>query len=138
MEDRIPINRIATRIIELDPDREGGMVDCYLEDYDDAFAEYLRLRERVEAASAPKVEKPTKDAREIYEQKKREDARARQEARRIERAKARIPEIEAKLEELEEELFGDAASDYVRAAEIEKEKEKLEEELMELYELTID
>ena len=136
--DRYFINSLATRILELSPESERGMLDIVLEDYDDAYAEYLRLRERVEAASAPKEEKPRQDAREIYEQKKREDAKARQEARRIERAKARIPEIEAKLEELEAELFGEAASDYVRAAEIEKEKEALEEELMELYELTLD
>ena len=41
------------------------------------------------------------------------------------------------LASLEEELFGEAASNYVRAAEIEEEKAKIEEELLELYELVI-
>ena len=44
---------------------------------------------------------------------------------------------EARIAELEEELFGDAASNYVRAAEIEEEKSKLEEELLLLYELVM-
>ena len=51
--------------------------------------------------------------------------------------KQRIPELESRLAELEEELFGDAASDYVRAAEIEEEKAKIENELLELYELVM-
>ena len=135
--DRYFINSVATRIIELAPDTERGMLDCVLEDYDDAYAEYLALRERVRA-SVPVVEdKKSADGREAYEQKKRESRERRGEERRIERAKARIPKIEAELEALEEELFGEAASDYVRAAEIEEKKAALEAELMELYELTM-
>ncbi|MBR2930389.1 MAG: ABC-F family ATP-binding cassette domain-containing protein [Clostridia bacterium] len=135
--DRYFINSIATRIIELAPGMPHGMMDCVLEDYDDAYAEYLRLRERIHA-EIPKEEKRTTDSREEYEAKKRENARRRGEERRLERARARIPEIEAELERLEEELFGEAASDYKRAAEIEEEKARLEEELMELYELVMD
>jgi hypothetical protein len=45
--------------------------------------------------------------------------------------------LEARIAELEEELFGEAASNYVRAAEIEEEKSRLEEELLELYELVM-
>ena len=52
-------------------------------------------------------------------------------------AKERIPKLEERIMELEEELFGDAASNYVRAAQIEEEKAKIEEELLELYELVM-
>ena len=38
---------------------------------------------------------------------------------------------------LDEELFGEAAADYVRAAEIDKRKTEIEEELLELYELVM-
>ena len=44
-------------------------------------------------------------------------------------------ELEAELESLEEELFGPAASDYLRAAEIDKRKNEVEERLMEIYEI---
>ena len=135
--DRYFINSVATRIIELAPDTERGMLDCVLEDYDDAYAEYLALREKVRATKPEAEDKKNADGREAYEQKKRESRERRGEERKIERAKARIPKIEEELEALDAELFGDAASDYVRAAEIEAKKAELEAELMELYELTM-
>ena len=137
--DRYFINRIATRIIELDPDRDGGMVDCVLEESDDAFAEYLRLREirlRDAAASEVRVER-VRDSKADFEQKKRENAERRALEKKIERAKKRIEELEAEAERLDEELFGPAASDYVRAAEIDKRKSEIDEELLELYELVM-
>jgi len=138
--DRYFINRIATRIIELDPDRDGGMVDCELEDYDDAFAEYLRLREirlRDAAPLAPKASAAASSSKLDYEQKKREAAERRSLEKKKERAKKKIEELESEVEKLNEELFGSAATDYVRAAEIEKRKEEIDEELLELYELVM-
>ena len=137
--DRYFINRIATRIIELDPDREGGMVDCYLEDYDDAFAEYLRLREiRLrDKLTAETKEVKASDSKQDYEQKKRENAERRALEKKKERAEKRIKELESELEKLDEELFGSAASDYVRAAEIDKRKNEIDDELLELYELVM-
>jgi len=136
--DRYFINRIATRIIELDPARENGMLDYQLEEYDDAFTEYMRLRRLRDAdmAEAAPVKVAT-DAKQDYEQKKRENAKRRSEEKRIERAKLRITELEEETERLDAELFGEAASDYLRAAEIEKRKAEIEEELLELYELVM-
>ena len=136
--DRYFINRIATRIIELDPVRENGMLDYSLEDYDDAFTEYMRLRRlRTEDMATVAVEKAPTDAKQDYEQKKRENAKRRSEEKKIERAKVRITELEAETERLDAELFGEAASNYVRAAEIESRKAEIEEELLELYELVM-
>ena len=136
--DRYFINRIATRIIELDPIRENGMLDYSLEDYDDAFTEYMRLRRlRTEDMATVAVEKAPTDAKQDYEQKKRENAKRRSEEKKIERAKVRITELEAETERLDAELFGEAASNYVRAAEIESRKAEIEEELLELYELVM-
>ena len=136
--DRYFINRIATRIIELDPDRDGGMVDCELEDYDDAFAEYLRLREiRRQDAQASRPLPKASESKQDYEQKKRENAQKRALEKKKERAEAKIKELEAEIERLDEELFGSAASDYVRAAEIDKRKNEIDEELLELYELVM-
>ena len=136
--DRYFINRIATRIIELAPERDNGMIDYPLESYDDAFTEYMRIREsrNLMLQSTKKVAEIT-DSKAEYEEKKREKAKARSEEKRRERAEKKIGELEAELEKLDEELFGEAASDYVRAAEIEQRKAAIEEELLELYELVM-
>lgn len=137
--DRYFINRIATRIIELAPERENGMIDYPLESYDDAFTEYMRIREsRNLMLQANRKAAPVSDARVDYEEKKREKAKARSEMKRRERATVKIEELESELEMLDAELFGEAASDYVRAAEIEERKAEIEEELLELYELVMD
>ena len=136
--DRYFINRIATRIIELAPERDNGMIDYPLESYDDAFTEYMRIREsrNLMLQSTKKVTEIT-DSKAEYEEKKREKAKARSEEKRKERAEKRIGELEGELEKLDAELFGEAASDYVRAAEIEERKAAIEEELLELYELVM-
>ena len=64
-------------------------------------------------------------------------ARIRSERRQRERAEAKISELEAEIEELDRELFGSAATDYVRAAEIDKRKNEIEEELLSLYEIVM-
>lgn len=135
--DRYFINRIATRIIELAPENDGGMLDCKLEEYDDAFAEYLRLRELKRQGEVKKSDAKPQDSKQDYEQKKRENAERRAKERQKERAAAKILELEAETERLDEELFGSAATDYVRAAEIDKRKSEIEEELLELYEIVM-
>ncbi|MBQ2876483.1 MAG: ABC-F family ATP-binding cassette domain-containing protein [Clostridia bacterium] len=135
--DRYFINRIATRIIELAPEVERGMFDYSLESYDDAFTEYMRMRELRKEAEARVTVSAKSESKQDYEEKKRESARRRSEEKKRERAKAKIEELECELERLEEELFGEAASDYVRAAEIDTRKGEIEEELLELYELVM-
>ncbi len=136
--DRYFINKVATRIIELDPTGDKGMRDYELESYDDAFTEYMRMRQIIkERNDAVSAAVKSSDSKADYEERKRENAKRRSEERRREKAKERIPELEAKLAELEGELFGEAASNYLRAAEIEEEKARIEEELLELYELVM-
>ena len=136
--DRYFINRIATRIIELAPERDNGMIDYPLESYDDAFTEYMRIRESRNLMLATQKRTDTvTDAKAEYEEKKREKAKARSEEKKREKAEARIAQLEGELSALEEELFGEAASDYVRAAEIEERRAEIECELLELYELVM-
>ena len=135
--DRYFINRIATRIIELDTSSDKGMRDYLLEDYDEAFTEYMRLRKAIKADASEKSQPKISDAKADYEERKRENAKRKSEERKLQKANVRIPELEKRLAELEEELFGEAASNYIRAAEIEEEKQKIEEELLELYELVM-
>lgn len=134
--DRYFINSIATRIIELAPERECGMMDYVLEDYDDAFAQYLKMREALRS-DAPTEAKRNQDSRAEYEERKRENAERRGREKKIERANKKIAELEEELVRLDEELFGEAATNYQRAAEIDARKSDIEEELLELYEITM-
>ena len=137
--DRYFINRIATRIIELDRDAERGLVDYSLEDYDDAYTEYMRIRCAAREAKAAKAtaEKAESSSKLDYEQRKRENAERRANEKRLREAKEQIERLEAELGELEEELFTSAATNYVRAAEIEERRAAIEEELLELYEIVM-
>ena len=136
--DRYFINRVATRIIELDAGMERGMQDYILESDDDAFAEYMEKRSARRSTAPVTVEKRNTDAKAEYEEKKREAARRRSDERKRERAEAKIAELEAELAALDEELFGPAASDYVRAAEIDRRKSEIEDELIMLYEIVMN
>ena len=136
--DRYFINKLATRIIELAPEHDRGMLDYNLEDYDDAFTEYMRIRAmRREAAEKDKPKAVITDSKQAYEDKKRESAKRRSEERRKQNAEKKITELEAEMERLDEELFGEAATNYVRAAEIDQRKNEIEEELLSLYEIVM-
>ena len=135
--DRYFINRLATRIIELAPENDRGLYDYSLEDYDDAFTEYMRIRELKHQREISASPVQISDSKQDYEQRKRENAKRRGEEKKRERAESRIKELEEELELLKEELFGEAATDYVRAAEIDKRQGEIEEELLSLYELVL-
>ncbi len=133
--DRYFISRLATRIIELDAHAVGGKFDYALESYDDAYAAYMELRtdrklprEEDAPPSLPTAGKAK------YEAQKKETADRRNAQKRKERAARRVEVLETELAALEEELFGSAATDYVRAAAIETRKAEIEEELLALYE----
>lgn len=137
--DRYFINRVATRLVELDPSAPGGCHDYPLSADEDAYAQYRKMREERAGREATKKEDaaPT-DAKRLFEENKRRAAAERSAKRRLEQAQARIPQLEAELEKIEEELFGEAASDYLRAAELDKRREEIEAELLSLYELTME
>lgn len=134
--DRYFINRIATRIIELAPERDNGMINYNLESYDDAFTEYIRIKEQRKAGlSEARTAEKTTVAKSDYEERKREKAERRSEEKKRARAEEQIKKFEAELEALDAELFGEAATNYVRAAEIENRKSEIEDELLSLYEI---
>ncbi len=134
--DRYFIDTLATRIIELSP---KGAKDYPLYGEENPYAAYLALRaESAEARALPKKENDEKQKRrESYEEKKKQEAERRSAERRIEAAKKKAPLLEARLAEIDRELFGEAASDYLRAAALTEEKEQIEEELLTLYELIL-
>ncbi len=135
--DRYFIDSVATRLVELAPDAEGGVRSYTPYEDETAYAAFLRAR-TVEKAENKTVTPVKSEGKESYEKKKREEAEKRAAIRKKERAEKRIPEIEEKIETLKEELYGSAATDYTRAAAIQEELEALDGELLSLYELVMD
>jgi ATP-binding cassette subfamily F protein 3 len=127
--DRYFISKLATRILTLAPE---GAVD-FMGGYE-AYCEDRARRSAPAAAEAEAAEPKSSDGKEQYLQRKQEAARLRQRERRKEAVAEEIAKLEKRLADLLDELFGPAASDYVRAAALEDERVTVEDHLMQLYE----
>ncbi|MCD7775786.1 MAG: hypothetical protein LUH54_00210, partial [Firmicutes bacterium] len=79
-------------------------------------------------------ESPASSNKERYLTAKRDAAEERRRRHAMERLDADIAELENKIEEIEAELFGEAATDYVRAAELDAQITDAEDKLLALYE----
>ena len=135
--DRYLVNKLATRVIEIDNERSTGadFIDYPVFNVGNAFAEFTHHKEThlvsslsVESEKAPTAQK------EDFMARKKQAADARKEQKRIENLKKEQEKIEAELEQIEADLYGDAATDYKKAADLTAKKEALEERLMEIYE----
>lgn len=136
--DRTFIDKLATRVIGFEP--SGAIssipVGSTLGAWDEWQAHKSRLGTPNDAPGAEEVPKPTSSGKEDYLRRKAEASQARRAASRLAALKKEQAELEALLDTLNAELFGDAASDYVRAAQISARIEEIEERLLEIYEET--
>lgn len=125
--DRYFIEKLATRIVALSPD------GC--DDFRGRYDAYLAWKERTAAGVAQPVEeeKPSSQ-KEEYLARKQEAARLRQREKRKQTIAVEIAQAEKRLADIQDELFGEAASDYKRAAELDDERITVEDRLMQLYE----
>ena len=135
--DRYFTDRLATRIIEIIPaDRGEGCIDHKTTREGKGYTEFLEFKEGREfGSSAVAVEAPKVSAnKEQYIKAKQDAAAARKEQARIKRLREEAERLEARIEEIDVELYGEAATDYKKAAELEAEKSAAEERLLEIYE----
>ena len=140
--DRYLIDKLATRILELKPHAcfGGDLLDYRVDHPGNGYTEFsdyknARIAEREGSADVSAVAAVEKGGnKEQYLKQKQAASDARKKKSRIEKLQKECGELEALLERIEEELFGDAASDYVRAAELDEQKNKAEERLLEIYE----
>ena len=140
--DRYLIDKLATRILELKPGYpfSGDLLDYKIDRHGEGYTEFKEYKAARIAEKAPTVSEaqqfhPANSKKEQYLKSKQAAAEARKKKAQIDRAKKECSELEAELEKIEEELFGSAASDYVRAAELDTRKSKIEDRLLEIYEL---
>ena len=140
--DRYLIDKLATRILELKPGEgfAGDLLDYAVEHPGSGYTEFrdyktARLAERQESTSAAPAaaREPTGSNKEQYLKNKQAAALARKQKARLERLRQECAALEAELEQVEHELFGEAASNYQRAAELDSRKTELEERLLEIY-----
>ena len=129
--DRYFMRKLATRIIEL---KDGGIV-CY-----PSYTDYERARERAKEGERASDDAPGEAAgglltnKELYLLRKKEAAEARQYEKRRREVSEEIERLERELAEISDELYGDAATNYQRAAELDDRKTYVEDRLMSLYE----
>ena len=135
--DRYLVNKLATRIIEIDNERTTGadFIDYPVFNVGNAFAEFMHHKEtHLVASLSVENEKAPTAQKEDFMARKKQAADARKEQKRIENLKKEQEEIEKELEQIENDLYGEAATDYKKAAELTAKKDALEERLMEIYE----
>ena len=136
--DRYLIDKLATRVIEpVAPALGGGTYDCPILHEGAAYAEFIAFREAHAKtdAGADEIKAPTVSAgKEAYLKNKQAAAEARKQEARRKKLTAEAQALEERIEEIDRELYGSAAADYVRAAELSEEKEQAEERLLEIYE----
>ena len=140
--DRYFIEKLATKIIEILPADFPTSTFVFKPSSVDTnvYAAYREKRELLfspQAALAQDEPIPTTtNSKEDYLQKKKEAADKRKNERQLANYKKEIEELEEELIRVTDELYGEAASDYMRAAELDERKTIIEDRLLQLYELT--
>ena len=135
--DRYLVNKLATRVIEIDNDRSTGadFIDYPVFNVGNAFAEFTHHKEtHIVSSLSNETSKAPTAQKEDFMARKKQASDARREQKRIENLKREQENIEAELEQIEADLFGEAATDYKKAAELTARQSALEERLMEIYE----
>lgn len=127
--DRYFMNKLASRMLVFGAEKEGEIFD-----YHGSYSEYLSYKERFLTSNAESVSKAEDSVnKQAYLKKKEEQAEERKRLHKIEVAKKKAAELEAKLSELDKE-YNDPEVSHSRLAELWQEKEAAEEELMSVYE----
>ena len=116
-------------------------MDYHVDHPSEGYTEFVRYRDARIAEAAPQGQEnaakeavPLSSGKEQYLKNKRDASEARKLATRIERMRREAKELEERLGQIEEELNGEAATDYVRAAALDTERQEKETRLLEVYE----
>ncbi|MBO5280396.1 MAG: ABC-F family ATP-binding cassette domain-containing protein [Clostridia bacterium] len=124
--DRYFSRQLATRFIDLG---DGGR------EFNGTYDEYMAWREARTVEGYFKEEKPAEQSgKDEYLERKKSNAERRKAEKRKAEVAREIAKLERELVEIDELLFGEAATDYIRAAELTDRKITVEDRLMSLYE----
>ncbi len=134
--DRYFIDKLATRLLELVPVSDGGGIISYPLSVDGGYDEYrdMRAKQKEECSAQTNTKAESSSSKKEYLAAKEEQAQLRRAKAQKQKNEKRAMELEALIEQLQSKLFGEAATDYVLAAEIQTKIDEAEEELMSVYE----
>ena len=140
--DRYLIEKLATRILEIRPGVgfDGDLHDYHVDHEGQGYTEYrtfkqdriARLGEVGGTVTTAKIENTA--SKDAYLQNKKALADERKQKNRLARLQKEAEALEAELEEISAALYGEAATDYKKAAELTERQEAVEERLLEIYE----
>jgi ATP-binding cassette subfamily F protein 3 len=138
--DRYLVEKLATRILCLAPGAPfaGDVLDFFVDHPGQGYTEYERYVQARRAEmvvtedAGQKVE--ASSAKQQYLKNKQDVAAERKRLRRIEKLHAECEALETELAEIEQALYGDAATDYERVAALDARKSEIEEQLLADYE----
>lgn len=125
--DRYFVRRLATRFILLWDGRWRDVISTY-----DKLTESDSLPAAAKSAGAENGVKVS-DQKSEYLARKQETQALRRAARRLEAVEAEAAKLEAEIVAIDDELYGEAAADYLRACELTDKKTVAEDRLMQLY-----
>ena len=128
--DRYFVNKLATRIAEF-----GTMEQGKVYFYDGTYNDFLVFKKSISTKGEATAVKPITQSKEQFLNAKRDLSEQRKRERRLEKAKADAERLEVRIEEINEEMSGEAAFDHIRLAELTLELEKAEIDLLASYEI---
>ena len=138
--DRYLVEKLATRVLCLAPGApfKGDVLDFFVEQPGQGYTEYERYvqarRAEAEVGQEAAAAVEVSSAKQQYLKNKQDVAAERKRVRRIEKLHAECEALEAELAEIEEALYGEAATDYERVAALDARKSEIEEQLLLDYE----
>jgi ATP-binding cassette subfamily F protein 3 len=140
--DRYLIDKLATRILMMHPGEAfpGDLLDYTVEHTGQGYTELMRYKTAREAerlgsmVSATATKTVVSDAKADYLKNKQNAAEERKKRNRLQKLRDECVRLEGELAAIEEEMAGDAATDYVRISELDAKKTELEEQLLADYE----
>jgi len=128
--DRYFINKLSTRILDFNAQEQYKIYD-----YRDSYSEYIEYKNNYLKKSDNIEQQADSKSKEEYLNNKKILSDKRKLETKIKRAQDEINDLEIKLMNIDEEINGDAASDYERLGELSVDKEETENRLLELYEI---
>lgn len=128
--DRYFVNKLATRIAEFGT-FESGKVYFYDGTYDD----FITFKKNTGPSAETSASKTITQSKEQFLNAKRDLSEQRKRERRLQKAKQDAEKLEKRIEQINDEMSGEAAFDHVRLAELSDELEKAENDLLSAYEI---
>lgn len=134
--DRYFIDKLATRLLEIVPVSDGGGIISYPLSVDGGYDEYrdMRTKQKAQAEAQNSMQASQASSKQSYLDAKEEQANKRKAERQRKKNEQRASELEEIIDNLQSQLFGEAATDYVLAAELQAKIDEAEEELLSIYE----